>query len=294
MSDPGERSRTSEADSVDSIDLSVSGSVATITIRRPEKRNAVTADMVRALVARVGHAGADDAVKCIVLRGEGAVFCSGYDVSDPRDFEGAPGEPTRSRIASVREKAGWMRDLLTSTKPLIVSAQGACAGIGTYFVLVADFAIATQDAGFGLPEERFGSAGTTWAYPFLIREVGLKRANEMVMTGRRFDADEALAMGILNRVVANDEQDDATADLATAISTLPREGIALNRAVKQLALSVTGHLGAFEFHPATHPLAEQMRREPDELDFMALVARDGMRAAVEERNRRFAGGWWGW
>jgi enoyl-CoA hydratase/carnithine racemase len=279
---------------MDMIDSSVAGPVATITIRRPEKRNAVTAPMVRELVTAVRDLGASDEVKCVVLRGEGSEFCSGFDVSDPRDFEGSPDEPKRARIASIAEKAGWMRDLLTSPKPLIVSAQGACAGIGTYVVLVADFALATRDAGFGLPEERFGSAGTTWAYPFLIREVGLKRANELVMTGRRFSADEAATMGIVNRVVEVADQDAATADLAAAIASLPREGIALNRVVKQLALSVTGHLGAFEFHPATHPFAEQMRREPDELDFMALVERDGMRAAVEERNRRFEGGWWGW
>lgn len=276
------------------VESSMSGAVATITIRRPEKRNAVTAPMVRALVDAVAELGAVDEVKCVVLRGEGSDFCGGFDVSDPRDFEGDVDDPIRARIASISEKAGWMRALLTSPKPLVVSAQGVCAGIGTYFVLVADFAIATHDAAFGLPEERFGSAGTTWAYPYLIREVGLKRANELVMTGRRFDADEAAAMGIVNRVVANADQDAATGELAAALASLPREGIALNRMIKQLALSVTGHLGAFEFHPALHPLAEHMRREPDELDFMALVARDGMRAALDERNRRFEGAWWGW
>jgi enoyl-CoA hydratase/carnithine racemase len=279
---------------MESIEGSVSGSVATVTIRRPEKRNAVTASMVRALVDEVRTLGAADEVKCVVLRGEGSDFCAGFDVSDPREFEGGADEPTRARIASIAEKAGWMRGLLTSPKPLIVAAQGACAGIGTYFVLVADFALATRDAGFGLPEERFGSAGTTWAYPYLIREVGVKRANEFVMTGRRFSAEELAALGLVNRVVGADGLDDATAGLAAAISSLPREGIALNRAVKHLALSVVGHLGAFDFHPATHPLAEQMQRGPDELDFMALVARDGMRAAVEERNRRFEGDWWGW
>jgi enoyl-CoA hydratase/carnithine racemase len=279
---------------MDIVERSTAGAVATVTIRRPEKRNAVTAEMVQALVRAVRELGSSDQVMCVVLRGEGADFCGGFDVSDARAFEGAAGDPTRTRIASVAEKADWMRDLLTCPKPLIVSAQGVCAGIGTYFVIVADFAIATRDAGFGLPEERFGSAGATWAYPYLIREVGLKRANELVMTGRRFSADEAAAMGIVNRVVDNAEQDAATADLAAAITSLPREGIALNRAVKHLALSVTGHLGAFEFHPATHPLAERMRREPDELDFMALVQRDGMRSAIAERNRRFEGGWWGW
>ncbi len=66
---------------------------------------------------------------------------------------------------------------------------------------MCDFAVATTDAGIGLPEERLGSAGATWAYPFLILNVGLKRANEIVMTGRRFSAEEARQMGLVNRVV---------------------------------------------------------------------------------------------
>jgi enoyl-CoA hydratase/carnithine racemase len=242
----------------------------------------------------VEEAGRRDDVKAIVLQGEGPDFCAGFDVTDPADFEGSPDEPRRARIASIREKADWMRELLGSTKPLVVSVHGNCVGIGFYFVLVADFAVASSDAGFGLPEERFGSAGATWSYPYLIREVGLKRANEIVMTGRRFAADEIQAFGLVNRVVARDDLDACTADLARSICSLPREGIAINRAVKQLALSTSGHLAAFAVHQVAHPLAERLRRESDEFDFMALIERDGMRSAVAERNRRFAGDWWGW
>jgi len=276
------------------IEYARESSTAFVTLRRPEKQNALTGAMVREILAAVARAGADDDVKAVVLRGEGKSFCAGFDVSDPDDFEGAAGEPRRARIASVREKAEWMRELFSSPKPLIAAVHGSCIGIGMYLVLVADFAVASDDAGIGMPEERFGSAGATWTYPFLILSVGLKRANEIVMTGRRLSAAEAEHMGLVNRVVPRAELDATVADLARALGSLPRDGIAVNRAARQLALSFTGHQSAFSFHAAVHPLAEHLHREPDEFDFMRAIEKDGMRAALEERNRRFGGRWWGW
>jgi enoyl-CoA hydratase len=276
------------------IDYQSDGPVATVTIRRPDKHNALTAAMVDDLVAAVERAGHDDDVKVVVLRGEGRSFCAGFDVSDPREFEGDPDEPRRARIDSIAAKAEWMRRLFNSRKPIVAAVHGHCIGIGTYLLLVCDFAVATTDAGIGLPEERLGSAGATWAYPYLILNVGLKRANEIVMTGRRFTADEAREMGLVNRVVAPDALDDAVADLARALASLPRDGIAVNRAARELATSYAGYQSAFAFHAALHPLAEHLHREADELDFMALVEQEGMRPALEERARRFAGTWWGW
>jgi enoyl-CoA hydratase len=276
------------------IEYSREASTAFVTLRRPEKQNALTGAMVREILAAVARAGADDDVKAVVLRGEGKSFCAGFDVSDPDDFEGAPGEPRRARIASVREKSEWMRELFGASKPLIAAVHGSCIGIGMYLLLVADFAVASDDAGIGMPEERFGSAGATWTYPFLILSVGLKRANEIVMTGRRLSAAEAEHMGLVNRVVPRAELDATVADLARALGSLPRDGIAVNRAARQLALSFTGHQGVFGFHAALHPLAEHLQREADEFDFMRAIEKDGMRAALEERNRRFGGRWWGW
>lgn len=270
------------------------GSTAFVTLRRPEKQNALTGEMVREIIAAVERAEADDDVKAIVLRGEGKSFCAGFDVSDPDDFEGAPGDPRRARIASIREKSEWMRRLLSASKPLVVQVHGSCIGIGMYLLLVADFAIASEDAGIGMPEERFGSAGATWTYPFLILSVGMKRANEIVMTGRKLGASEAEAMGLVNRVVPRERLEAEVADLARALGSLPRDGIAVNRAARQLALSFTGHMDVFGFHAAVHPLAERLQREPDEFDFMGAIEKDGMKSALEQRNRRFGGGWWGW
>jgi enoyl-CoA hydratase len=270
------------------------GAVARLTIRRAEKRNALTGEMMQQLLSHLDRASSDDDVKVVVLASEGPTFCAGFDISDRDAFDGAEDATRRSRVQAVSEKSEWMRRILTCRKPIIVSVQGPCIGIGMYLVLVADFAIAADRATFGLPEERFGSAGATWAYPYLMLDVGLKRATEIVMTGRSYTAAEAHAMGLLTRVVGDDDLGAAADDLAAALSSLPRDGIAVSRAVRELALAMTGHLDAFSFHAVAHPLTERLTREVDEFDFMAAIERDGMRAALEERSRRFGGGWWGW
>jgi enoyl-CoA hydratase len=278
----------------ETIRLETVGPVAHLVLARPEKHNALTAAMVQSLLAGLERAGSDDSVKVIAVRAEGVAFCAGYDIADPADFQGAEGEPLRSRIKEVDEKAEWMRRFLLAPKPLVMSVHGVCIGIGTYLALVADFVVASEDASFGLPEERFGSAGATWAYPFLIREVGLKRANEFVMTGRRFPAAEMLDLGLINKVVLSSELRSATDGLCRALTSLPRDGIALNRASKAMCLGSTGHLAAFSFHAGLHPQSERIQRLPDEFDFMAAVERVGMRDAIVERERRFGGDWWGW
>jgi enoyl-CoA hydratase len=270
------------------------GSIAYVTIDRVAKHNALTASMVEDLLEAVESAGADDGVKAVVVRARGPLFCAGFDIADPVAFQGGESETLRRRLRSIDSKSDWMRRLLSSPKPLVVSVQGACIGIGTYLALVADFVLATEDASFGLPEERFGSAGATWSYPFLIREVGIKRANEIVLTGRRFTSREFCDMGLVNRVVANDQLVDATDSLCSALASLPHDGIALNRAVKAVALATIGHAAAFSFHAALHPHAERLQREPDEFDFMATVEKQGLREAIAERERRFGGDWWGW
>jgi enoyl-CoA hydratase len=271
------------------------GPVARVTLRRAAKHNALTTAMVEQLLDYVARAGIDDDVKAVVICGEGPAFCSGFDISTPSTgFHGGEDASLRARLSALEAKADWMRRLLLSPKPLVASIHGACIGVGTYIALVADFAIAADNAAFGLPEERFGSAGATWAYPYLVREIGLKRANEVVMTGRRFTAAEFGDLGLINRVVPHAQLAVTTESLCSALATLPREGIALNRVVKSLALATIGHLDAFAFHAGLHPHAEQLAREPDEFDFIATVSRRGLRDAIAERERRFGGEWWGW
>jgi enoyl-CoA hydratase/carnithine racemase len=265
-----------------------------IVLDRPEKRNALTHAMCEEMVSLIDDAGADDDVKVVVIRAEGPIFTAGFDITDPRSFEGGSDEPIRQRLRATQAKADWMASVLHAARPVIVQVQGPCIGIGTMLVLVADFAIVADDAAFGFPEERFGSAGATWVFPFLTMSIGLKRATELVMTGRRVGADEAARLGLVNRAVAVDDLAGETDELAAALCTLPRDGIAANRAAKRLLVGTIGHDACFGVHAAMHPHAERIARGDDEYDFIRSIERDGMRSAIDERNEVYRGPWWGW
>jgi enoyl-CoA hydratase len=271
---------------------SVKGNVATVTIDRPEKRNAMTTAMMEQLFAQVEAAGSDDDVKVVVLRSEGPVFCSGFDVNDPKN-SGVAHRTRREDLHSLGDKIDWPRNLLLARKPLVARVHGDAMGLGMHLVLACDFAVAARSAGFGVPEERFGGVGASWAYPFLIRAIGLKRATDWVMTGRRFTADETAALGLVTRVVDDSALDDMVDGLAAALCTLSRDSIALNRAARRVAMEDTGYLSSYGMH-AMNTMSQLVVREPDEFDFVAVSEARGVKAAIAERNELVAGDWWGW
>lgn len=280
---------------IDEVRYERSEGVGTITLARPERRNALTDPMLDAVAELVRAADEDDDVRCVVLRGEGPSFCSGFDVSDPDDFYGgAETKGARFAVRKLRHRAEVMRDILYSLTPVVAEVHGHCIGAGLYLTLVSDFAVVSDDTVLGLPEERFGSAGTSWLYPFVASQSGLKRANELLLTGRRFSAEEAERWGLVNRVVPADHLADSVGELARSLAQLPRDGIAVGRTVAHLTYDMLGIGGAFVPHYASHPLIVRMQREPDEFDFHETSRRVGMRAAMAERDERFAGEWWGW
>jgi enoyl-CoA hydratase/carnithine racemase len=178
-------------------------------------------------------------------------------------------------------------------KPVIASVQGNCIGLGTHIVLGCDFAIASNVAGFGFPEERFGGVGASWVYPYLMLAVGPKRATELVMTGRRVAADEAAAMGLITRVVEPDDLEPTVSELVAALSTLARDALAINRAARRVAMESAGYLSMFGVH-AMNALSQLVHHEEDEFDFVRSANENGIRAAITERNELVAGSWWGW
>lgn len=278
------------------IEYSSEGAVATISVNRPERRNALTEAMLYAILACVERAEADDAVKVIVLRGEGPAFCAGFDLSDPAAFygEATETEGVRHAIRVLRNRAELMRSLFLTMKPIVARVQGSCVGVGSYLVLVSRFAIASEDAVLGFPEERHGSAGAVWVHPFLVAQCGLKRANELVTTGRRIEADEAERLGLVNHAVAADRLDEEVDELVAALCSLPRDGLAISAAVQHLGYSMLGISDAFLPHYATAPMSTRLQRDPEDFDFGAAVAEHGLREALAERERAFGGRYWRW
>lgn len=279
----------------DDVLYGVDGMRATITLNRPSRHNALTDPMLERVVELVRLADADDAVKVIVLQGAGPSFSAGFDMSNPDDFYGgAETKGTRFAIRRLRVRAEVMRDLLYSGKPVIAKVHANCIGAGMYLTLVCSMAVASDDAVFGLPEERFGSSGTSWLYPYLVSQCGVKKATELVMTGRKLDAAEAERLNLINRVVPRDRLDEAVDELARAIESLPRDGIAISRTVAHLSFDMLGIGSAFTPHYTAHPMVVRMQRDADEFDFHNYSRQHGMKAALVERDRIFGGDYWGW
>ncbi len=184
--------------------------VLTVTIDRPEQRNALNDEVLAGLVQAFRDADADDEVRVVVLTGAGdRAFCAGADLSGAFDQEAS--------IRDQHEGRGLLRELLASTdalgKPLVGRVNGHALAGGLGVALACDVLVASEDATFGTPEVRVG----LWPYmisALIVEHLGPKRAMELMMTGRRLSAEEARSWGLVNRVVPHDELDDAVAEMA--------------------------------------------------------------------------------
>ena len=163
--------------------------VVTLTLNRPEKRNAINNDLARALLKALQQAEADDATRCVVLRGNGLAFCAGRDVSEA---------PTEADLQLTQDVA---QAIVRCRKPVVAAVHGWTVGAGLEWMLDADIAIAADTARFKLPEASLGVFVTGGISALLPAAVGLARAKAMLLLGEEFSADQALTWGLVWAVV---------------------------------------------------------------------------------------------
>jgi enoyl-CoA hydratase/carnithine racemase len=192
----------------------VDGPVATLTINRPERRNALSWPLIRELRAAVAETKADHAVRVVVLTGAGdQAFCAGADLTGM-----AEGAGTAALHDERGQLADLFRDLWTLGKPVIARVRGYALAGGFGLALACDLIVAADDAQFGTPEIGVG------LWPFMItvpmlRSMPPRKALELMMTGRRVDAAEGERIGFVTRVVAVDELDAAVGELAAQLAS---------------------------------------------------------------------------
>lgn len=255
-----------------SIRFEVEGSVARITLDRPKVGNAIDLAMSRELMALAIRCEGDADIRCVVLSGEGRLFCAGGDVAS---FEGA-GErlPEFLRDITLNLHAA-VSVLARMPKPLVVAVNGPAAGAGVALAALGDIVLADPSAAFTLAYTGIGltpDGGATWLLPRLI---GLRRTQELCLTNRKVGAEEAASLGLVTRVVASGE--------------LAAEAAAVAR---QLASSATTALGATrrllaESHSNT--LDEHLSLESQTISAQSRnpEAREGIAAFLEKRAPRF-------
>jgi enoyl-CoA hydratase/carnithine racemase len=199
------------------------GEVAVVTMKRPEKRNALSLHMMRELDAALAQLATDRDVRAVVLRGEGAAFSAGHDL---RELVGSDVDAYREIFDAC---VALMSRIQTVPQPVIAEVANVATAAGCQLVAACDLAVASTHATFATPGVRIGLFCST-PMVALTRAVGRKRAMEMLLTGDSIDAPTALAWGLVNRVVALEQLHDETIALARRIASASRGIVALGKA----------------------------------------------------------------
>ncbi len=189
------------------------GPVTTVTLNRADKRNALNTELLGSLVAAITAAETDKAQRILVLRGAGPVFCAGLDLDEAA-------QPGRA-LASAELVAQALRTIAATRLVTIAAVQGAAIAGGAGLMSACDFAVATRDAKFGYPEVRRGLVPAL-IMTFLRRQLRERDARELLLLGKLFDATHAHAIGLINRVVADEAA--LTTEVRTLISSLLQGG----------------------------------------------------------------------
>ncbi len=251
--------------------------IATITLNRPKALNALTPRMQREWLQAIEDARQDDEVRVLVVTGAGRAFCSGMDVR-MRAAQQAP-ESTPVEMFSQRHENmhGIALTLATLDKPYIGSINGPAVGGGMDFASMCDIRIASERARFSMAYIRMGVPPAGGGCYFLPRIVGIANACDLCWTGRMIDAQEALRIGYVSRVVPHDELEMATRELATQLAKGPTIAIRLAKRLIYRCLDLD-LVRALEDHQTAMLLASATED-----------AQEGPRAFIEKREPIFRG-----
>jgi enoyl-CoA hydratase/carnithine racemase len=244
------------------------GDVVTITMNLPERRNALSLHHLRELLDAFTRAGASDALG-VILAANGSVFSAGHDFAD------MAGNDLAAMRALLQTCTNVMTTMQQIPQPVVARVHGLATAAGCQLVASADLAVASSDAAFAVPGGKGGWFCTT-PLVALGRNVGRKRALEMAMTGDPIDAVTAADWGLVNRVVAPDELDDATRDLLARAT----RGSALSKGIGKQAFYAQIDLD----QPKAYAYAVEVMAAASQTD----DAREGVAAFLEKRAPRFA------
>src|SRR5580658_2959947 len=195
------------------IQLGYDGGVATITLSRPEKRNAISFELIDDLLRALDEVEKSEAI-VLILTGAGKAFCSGLDLDNLKALLGRSPE---QNLQDSRTMVRLFRSLYEFPKVTIAAVNGPAIAGGTGLALLCDFTLAVPEAKFGYTEVRIGFVPAIVS-TFLLRQVGEKIARDLLLTGRIFDAPEALKMGLINEIVAPDRLLERARGLAAQLA----------------------------------------------------------------------------
>lgn len=250
-------------------------------MNRPKALNALSGELIDALSTAFANAADDERVRVVILRGAGRAFCSGYDLSEDAQ-------------AGTKDSAGWYRELQASAdgmleifdhpKPIIAQVHSYCLAGGCDLMMICDLCVCSDDARFGEPEIRFGSGVVTMVMPWIL---GVRKSKELLFTGEdRISAEEALRIGLVNRVVERDRLDLATLDLANEIAKNDPFAVSMEKQAINRVWEIAGFREAIASNVQLDVLIETADL-PERAEFRKITLERGLKAAIEWRDARF-------
>lgn len=241
--------------------------IATLTLNRPDKHNALNAQMIAELTAAAHLLSRDADIRVVVLAAAGSSFCAGGDLGWMQD---QAGKDRAGKIRGSQALAGMLAALNALPKPLIGRVQGPAFGGGVGLVSICDVAVAAAGTQFGLTETRLGLIPATIG-PFLVRRVGEGFARQMFFTGRGFDTDLALRSGLIARACAAAELDRCVeAEILPVLQCAP--GAVAD--AKAFCLSIGGQAPVDLFEQSSQILADRWESEEAQTGIKAFFARN--------------------
>jgi enoyl-CoA hydratase len=267
----------------------VEESIATITLNRPERMNALTHELEAELHRIFDQADADRAVRVIILTGAGRAFCAGYDQGQPKSGS-RHSDPTGKSLADYVEfwqradagRVAYWTHMWRLGKPVIAAVNGWAMGGGFWYQLAADITIASDQAVFAQPEVRHIS-NTTFLFSALC---GWKAANRWALTGDHFDAQEALRIGMVNEVVPHDQLMPTARALAKRLALVPEPSVRLNKAITMMGMQAAGLYSGLLLESTLGALAHASHNEFRE-KLLETQRQHGLKAYLDMRDGPF-------
>jgi enoyl-CoA hydratase/carnithine racemase len=257
--------------------------VTTLTLNRPQRLNALGAEMRAQLVAALERADADDEVRCVVITGAGRAFCAGADLKE------------ESAVPHGEDALAWYRFLEGTTpgdaaidvramhKPVIAAVNGVCFGAGMLAAVECDLLVAGESASFGMLEARMGSGGST-ALPFLI---GAQWTRYLMYTGETIDARRAREIGLVLEVVPDEQLAERVHDLALRIASMPPLQVLLSKRQTDGTLAMMGKLANEVFSLPNQAILNSLApraQAPDGRPLLEILEQEGIAALIEARD----------
>jgi enoyl-CoA hydratase/carnithine racemase len=262
-----------------SINLSSDNLIATLTLNRPDKMNALNDELLIEMQQALVEVENDSSIRALIITGEGRAFCAGFDLS-PREHPFTSVQDWREHVKLGNDT--WFK-VWNSRLPVIAAVNGFCLGGGCDLSMVCDLTLAAEDAQFGEPEIQFHSAPPFQVMPWVLP---MKITKELLLTGGRIDAHRAERCGLVNKVIAADRLMDEARDLAQQLVKISPSAMELNKKAVNRGYDIRGFSSTIE-HGAEIFTLVHMTESEESNKFFAVADEKGLAAAFKWRDEYF-------